>query len=149
MIQRLTTLNWVVGTVFFLVAIVLPILDQEIFEKDRRDDVEKIVKKLLDLEQDHYKKHGTFIYFAPGKMPDDIRTALELPKPDNPDFAYEVFASNDGAGLRLNIHAHASNDAIKAGQLPAITYALVWDNKSPVGQWDLPVHKYGIFYKLF
>lgn len=149
MIQLLTTLNWVLGIMFFLVAIFFPIIDQSILEKSSRIAAESTVSSLLNIEKSHFENRKTFLYFAPGKMPDTIRSELGLAKTHDPDFVYEAYASNDGEGLRLNIHAHASDKAIKTGRLPAITHTLTWDTKAITRQWDLPKENYGLFAGLF
>lgn len=146
MSNLIVTLNWVLGSCLFAVAVMYPLLGDYLFRASEKTVVEQHVAMIYRSEKGLLGTNKDYVYFAPGKMPDEMRKELGLDGKLDRDFIYEAKPGEDGSGLI--IRAHVKDEKIKSGELPVMVYTQTFDDKSgkhSEGEWTLlPAKKAGL-----
>lgn len=118
MIRTITSLNWLLGTLCLLAAVLYPILDDILLTGAKKVVAEQVVSQIQTLEHTAYIQSEQYRLFAVNEMPPSFRSQLNIPEPA--DFEYDVYL--DKGGQNLVIRARATAKQILEGKLPPLTY---------------------------
>ncbi|MBF0145965.1 MAG: hypothetical protein HQL84_08525 [Magnetococcales bacterium] len=132
----LVPLNMTAGTLFLVIALAYPVLDDKIFTGGKKSVVQQLVARLAQLETSYYQTHELYRTFSPENMPDDIKKELGLVGVSNAEFIYDAFLVERG---QLVLRAQASPGSIRSGSLPPLIYTLRLSAGAQLGEgtWEL------------
>ena len=127
------SLNWMLGTIGLIVAVVFPLLDGKFLTGMKKVTAEQLVHRIAKAEHELVTTNEKYVLFEAGEMPKEIqsRTAIDVVKEN--DFVYDAFLEDE----TLVIRARASGPQVMDGSLPPWTYLY---KKTPTGkvtrQWE-------------
>ena len=119
MIRIFTSLNWVIGTLAIVAAVLFPALHEKVYLGPLRYTVETNVNKIANVEAAQYQTRERYVYFSsePRKFEAAMK-ALELPI-EAGDFDIQAFPSENDV---LVIRAITTLDTMRAGWSPPMKY---------------------------
>lgn len=141
----LVSLNWTFGTLFLLLALLYPALDDKFLTGSKKVVAQQTVARIAQLETRHYQVNEQYIVFSAEDMPEAIRSELGLKGPLQDDFSYDAFMADNG---QLVIRAQVSPANVRSASMPPWTYTLRQGagDRSGEGRWEtLSGKKPGLF----
>ncbi|MBF0180562.1 MAG: hypothetical protein HQM03_11120 [Magnetococcales bacterium] len=116
--RAIISLNWLLGTLFFIVAFGYPVLDKQLVN-GKKTTAEVIVARIAEHENRQHQLRNQYDLFREKEMPDAIRKEVGLEGNTNMEFMFSAFLAENGD---LMIRARANDKAVKEGRLPPLTY---------------------------
>lgn len=117
----LIPMNWTLGTLLLVVAVVYPVLDNGFFTDGKKSVAERHVAEIAKIETTYYRRNEKYRLFSAGEMPGDIRDQLGLGGLRDRNFVYNALLDEEGV---LVIRAQVATEKIKSGSMPPLTYTL-------------------------
>ncbi|MBF0384127.1 MAG: hypothetical protein HQL69_24195 [Magnetococcales bacterium] len=122
MYRHLITFNWVLGSVFFVIAIFYSKYNDHKIENKNKYAIQ-IIEEIYKIEKLREESGKKYIYFDLGEIPSSLHKIVSVERYKEAGFVYEV--KQDDNGGKLVIRAHASDDSILNGELPPTTHSLI------------------------
>ena len=118
-IRIFTSLNWVIGTLAIIAAVLFPALHEKVYLGPLKYTLETNVKKIAIVEAAKYQTRERYIYFS--SEPRKFESAMKSLEVDIEagEFDIQAFPSENDA---LVIRAITSLDTMKAGWSPPMMY---------------------------
>jgi hypothetical protein len=133
--RAIISLNWVLGSLFFMVAVLFPALDQHLLTGQKKNNAETMVERIARWEEGEYTNKEKYTFFSDNAVSKRVRDELGFGPIGTMDFTYSVSLADDGA---LMIRARASDKEIKSGGLPPLTYIYkkeIFTGGEPTKEW--------------
>jgi hypothetical protein len=121
MIRLFTSLNWVIGTLAVVAAVIFPLAHEKAFLWEFRNTVETNVKKIAEIEATRPQTNQSFHYFSSSEPGEFVRAMriLNLEEIKAGDFDIQAFSTDNDA---LVIRAITSLDTMRKGYAPPMMY---------------------------
>lgn len=140
--RQMTSLNWALGTLAIILAVLYPMLDAKFLVGSMKNVAEQQVDQIVKMEDTFYARSERYITFESSDM---ARGFEQLNLSVNAeDFDYSVHESVGGG---LLVQAVARDKKVKSGALPPLKYIYTRsaEDKSVSKKWlRLSGKKYGI-----
>ena len=117
--RLIISLNWTLGTLFILLAVAYPVLDQKLLTGGKKIAAEQVVDRIAHVEERYFQMNENYLLFAPGDMPGAIQDEVGLDMSKVKDFLYDAYVEGDGTFV---VRARAADSEVRSGSLPPLTY---------------------------
>ncbi|MGN7610459.1 hypothetical protein ACQZV8_00050 [Magnetococcales bacterium HHB-1] len=112
------SLNWLLGTIFFGVALLYPFIDNQFISGQRLRSAERLVDAIFRQEKLYFTQTERYRLFGPGEMPEDFRDKVGLHAQAEQNFVFDAY-NRDGYFI---IRARVSPQRLRDGTLPPAEY---------------------------
>jgi hypothetical protein len=116
--RLIISMNWVLGTLGLLVAVLFPILDDKFLTGMKKKATTQIVARIAQAQNESYTVSEKYHLFGVGEMPPEMQSRIGVDLVQERDFVYDAFME----GKTLVIRAQAAPSAIISGALPPLVY---------------------------
>ena len=134
MIRIFTSLNWVIGTLAIVAAVLYPALQEKIYLGPLKYTVETNVRKIATVEAAKYQTLGRYIYFSSEPVKFESAMKSLVVDIEAGEFDIQAFPTEKDA---LVIRAITSLDTMRKGWLPPMMneYKINRPGETGAGKW--------------
>jgi hypothetical protein len=130
--RLLIPINWTVGTLALILALVWPFLNTRINIPAIRAEAEGTVKLLVDAERQIYYMQRPFVLFSDSALPPELASKVTISNVSRYD--YEAFINPKG---QLVLRAYTKPPEVLKGSIIPGVYEFIMDSGGAIrsGQW--------------